>query len=117
VVRVRTSFHCETPCILTSPDEPWLVRGKCYVIIDVPEILEFQAPRVGRSAARRHRRGAWADPRGGDVLPAGAVPALPRASAPQSSEQSPREPVAGDCPAGAGLLRGGVLAAGHGAAR
>jgi Transposase, Mutator family len=76
-----------------------------------------QAPRVGRSAARRHRRGAGADPRGGNVLPAGAAPTLPRASAPQSPEQSPREPVAGDRAAGPRLLRGGVARAGHGPAR
>ncbi len=46
-----------------------------------------------------------------------APPTLPRASAPQSPEQSSREPVAGDRAAGARLLRGGVAGARHGPAR
>src|SRR5262249_51210430 len=46
-----------------------------------------------------------------------AAPALPRASAPQSPEQSPGEPMAGDRAASARLLRGGVASPCHGAAR
>jgi len=70
-----------------------------------------QAPRVDRPAARRHRRGARADPW------RRAAPALPRPPTAESSEQSPRKPVARDRAAGARLLRGGVAGPRHGAAR
>jgi transposase-like protein len=63
-----------------------------------------QAPRLDRSAARRHRRGAGPDPGGGDVFSAGPAPAVPGSPVAQSAEQSAGEPVAGDRRAGPRLL-------------
>ena len=87
-------------------------HGELYGVLRGP-----QAPRPGRPAAGRHRRGAGADPGRRDLLPPGPAPALSGPPAAEPAQQGARPPVARDRHPRPRLLRGRVAGAGHAAAR